>query len=148
MKEFLRILFSFDLQNIFHTPTKNAFLQFFRYGFVGGIATVFDWVVFYVATKLGLFYMISGVLAFVTGLSVNFLLSKKFVFSGEKTYFKSSSEFAVYAVIGIIGLFMTEAIMYTLTEKLNLYFMIPKIIATGVVFVWNFVARKIVLYRG
>ncbi len=148
MKEFFKILFSFDLKNIFHTPTKNPFLQFFRYGFVGAVATVFDWCVFYVLTKLGLFYMLSGVIAFVTGLSVNFLLSKRFVFSAEKTDFSSKTEFITYAVIGILGLLITEAIMYVMITKLKLYFMIPKIIATGVVFVWNFVARKAVLYRG
>lgn len=146
MKEFFEIIFSFNLEKIFREPTKNAVLQFFRYAFVGGIATVIDWAVFFVATVMGLYYMISGVLAFLAGLFVNFVLSKKFVFSGEKNKHSASTEFVVYAIIGVMGLLITEVIMFLLTEKLQLYFMIPKIIATAVVFVWNFAARKVVLY--
>lgn len=148
MKEFFEILFSFDFKKIFYEPTKNGLLQFFRYAFVGGWATLADWGVLYFLTEWAkVHYLVSGVVAFVMGLTVNFLLSKKFVFSGEKKQHSSSTEFIVYAIIGIIGLVMTEIIMYILTDKLKFYFMIPKIIATGVVFVWNFVARKMVLYR-
>ena len=148
MKEFFGILFSFDLKRIFYTPTNNALLQFFRYGFVGALATVADWGVLYALTEwLKIHYLVSGVVAFIVGLTVNFILSKKFVFSAEKNKHLSSIEFAVYAIIGVIGLLMTETIMYILTDKLKFYFMIPKIIATAVVFIWNFVARKIVLYR-
>lgn len=148
MKEFFNIIFSFNMKRIFAEPTQNSFLQFFRYGFVGGWATVADWGVLYLLTEWAkVHYLVSGVIAFVVGLLVNFLLSKKFVFSGEKNTHSSSTEFVVYAIIGVIGLIMTEIIMYVLTDILNWYFMIPKIIATGVVFVWNFMARKIVLYR-
>ena len=46
MKEFFSILFSFNFKKIFYEPTRNALLQFFRYAFVGGWATVADWGVF------------------------------------------------------------------------------------------------------
>ncbi|MBR5536103.1 MAG: GtrA family protein [Clostridia bacterium] len=148
MKEFFEIIFSFDFKRIFCQPTKNSLLQFFRYAFVGGWATVADWGILYILTELAnVHYLISGVASFVTGLAVNFILSKKFVFSAEENTHSSSTEFIVYAIIGIIGLIMTEAIMYILTDKLGIYFMIPKIVATAVVFAWNFLARKIVLYR-
>ncbi len=148
MKEFIEIIFSFNFKRIFAEPTKNSLLQFFRYAFVGGWATIADWGMLYLLTEgVRLHYLISGVIAFMIGLLVNFLLSKKFVFSGEKNKHSSSTEFVVYAIIGVIGLAMTEIIMYILTDILNWYFMIPKIIATGVVFVWNFMARKIVLYK-
>ncbi len=148
MKEFFSILFSFDFEKIFYKPTSNALLQFFRYAFVGGAATVADWAVFYILTKaLGVHYLISGVAAFVLGLTVNFLLSKIFVFSAEENKHSAGTEFAVYAVIGVAGLLMTEGIMYVLAEKLALDVMLTKITATAVVFVWNFVARKVALYR-
>lgn len=37
--------------------------------------------------------------------------------------------------------------MYVLTEIAGLYFMVSKVIATIIVLVWNFVARKITLYK-
>lgn len=147
MKEFFEILYSFDINRIFREPTENTLLQFFRYVFVGGAATVVDWAVYFAVTTMGLYFMISGVLAFVSGLSVNFYLSKRFVFSGEGSAHSKIAEFMTYAVIGLMGLCLTEIIIFVFTEKLHLYFMIPKIIATMVVFVWNFMARKLALYR-
>lgn len=148
MKEFFKIIFSFDLKKIFSEPTTNSLLQFFRYGFVGAWATLADWGVLFLLTEAaGVHYLLSGVVAFLMGLTVNFLLSKKFVFSGEKNEHSSSTEFVVYGIIGVIGLGMTALIMYVLTEKMAFYYMASKVIATAVVFVWNFMARKIVLYR-
>lgn len=148
MKEFIEIILSFDIKRIFYAPTQNSLVQFFRYGFVGGIATVADWGALYILKEfMNVHYMVSAVVAFIVGLTVNFLLSKKFVFSGEKNNNSSSTEFVVYAIIGVIGLIMTEIIMWFLHGVLGWYFMIPKVIATAVVFVWNFAARKIFLYR-
>ncbi len=147
MKEFFDIIFSFDFKRIFLLPTKNPILQFFRYAFVGGVATVADWGVLYAMTeKANVHYLASAVVAFAAGLAVNFGLSKKFVFSAEKNH-SFFAEFSVYAVIGAVGLLLTEGIMYFLTDILGWYFMLPKIIATAVVFVWNFAARKVVLYK-
>lgn len=148
MKEFFEAIFSFNLKRIFCSPTQNSLLQFFRYGFVGGIATLADWLALFLLTEWVFnHYLISSVIAFFAGLGVNFLLSKKFVFSGEKNEHSPSTEFAVYAIIGVIGLLLTIGIMNVLTEKLMWHYMVSKIISTVVVFVWNFAARKVVLYR-
>ena len=148
MKEFLGILFSFDFKKIFYTPTDNGLLQFFRYAFVGGWATIADWGVFALFNEVvRLHYLISAPIAFLMGLTVNYLLSKKFVFSAENSNHSASTEFIVYCIIGIIGLLMTMVIMWVLTEFAGFLPMISKIIATAIVLVWNFLARKFVLYK-
>ena len=65
----------------------------------------------------------------------------------ENSSVNGKIEFLVYGIIGVIGLGFTEIIMYVLTEIAGLYFMVSKVIATIIVLVWNFVARKITLYR-
>ncbi len=148
MKEFFSILFSFDFKKIFCTPTNNGWLQFFRYAFVGGWATIADWGVFALFNEIvRLHYLISAPIAFLMGLTVNYLLSKKFVFSTENSNHLASTEFAAYGIIGIIGLLMTMVIMWILTEFAGLLPIISKIIATAIVLVWNFLARKFVLYK-
>ena len=37
--------------------------------------------------------------------------------------------------------------MYVLTEIAGIYFMLSKVVAAAIVLIWNFVARKLVLYR-
>ncbi len=124
--------------------TDNTLIQFIRYLFVGGIAAVVNIGGLYVLNKaFNIYYLIANIISFILGLIVNYVLSKKFVFSKE-TSFSKIIEFIIYAVIGVIGLILDTIFMWIFTDKLHLYFMISKIISTILVFVWNFVGRKII----
>ena len=79
---------------LFLEPTKSGGIQFFRYLFVGGIATVVDWGLLYgfehflrilftgdmmmTASKY-----IAAAIGFGGGLLVNYFLSRAFVFSAQ-----------------------------------------------------------------
>ena len=117
MKELFELIFHFKLKKLFFEPTKNSMIQFFRYAFVGGIATVVDWAVQYVITTLGAHYLVAAVFAFLAGLGTNFALSKLFVFNGEKGRVSGVWEFVSYGVIGVAGLGFTMVIMYLLTSS-------------------------------
>ncbi len=146
MKEFFTAALRLDFRLLFREKTTNTFIQFFRYIFVGGFAFLID------AFTLWLFekwtnYMIAAAIAFVVGLVANYLLSTCFVFSESEQVKSRAGEFIAYAVIGIIGLGLTELLMYIFTDVCGLYFMISKVIAAIIVLVWNFAARKIFLYK-
>lgn len=145
MKELFDYIFKLDFKNLFITKSSNTFIQFFRYIFVGGVAFLADGGSLFLITTIGVNYLISVIFAFVIGLAVNYVLSKLLVF--ENSSVNGKIEFLVYGIIGVIGLGFTEIIMYVLTEIAGLYFMVSKVIATIIVLVWNFVARKITLYR-
>lgn len=148
MKEFLELLKKFDLKGILITPTKNGFLQFVRYVFVGGIATVADWATLFVLTDFAhVYHMVSAVIAFVAGLIVNFLLSKLLVFKANEARVNVAMEFVSYTVIGIIGLGITELIIFLFTNCGNLHYMLSKVIATVIVLAWNYLARKLFIYK-
>ena len=145
MKELFDYIFKLDFKSLFITKSNNTFLQFYRYFFVGGVSFLADGGSLFFITTIGVNYLISVIFAFVIGLAVNYGLSKLLVF--EKSSVNGKIEFLVYGIIGVIGLGFTEIIMYVLTEIAGLYFMVSKVIATIIVLVWNFVARKIILYR-
>ena len=145
MKEFLDYIKKLDLNSLFITPTSNALIQFFRYIFVGGVAFLADGGSLFLIEAIGVNYLIAAIFAFIIGLVCNFLLSKLMVF--QKSDKDGKVEFAVYGVIGVIGLGITEIIMYVLTEIAGIYFMLSKVVAAAIVLIWNFVARKLVLYR-
>ena len=145
MKELFDYIFKLDFKSLFITKSSNTFIQFFRYIFVGGVAFLADGGSLFLITTIGVNYLISIIFAFVIGLAVNYGLSKLLVF--ENSSVNGKIEFLVYGIIGVIGLGFTEIIMYVLTEIAGLYFMVSKVIATIIVLVWNFVARKITLYR-
>lgn len=135
------------LRSIWIEPTQNLFIQMFRYGFVGGIAFVADSGVLYILEHLFFHYLIAGIFGFLVGLTVNYFLSKAFVFAKEKAPVGHRVEFLTYGIIGLMGLGLTELLMYLFTEYGALHFMFSKAIAAALVLVWNFTARKMLLYR-
>ena len=148
MKEFFVLLKKGDLKAIFTTPTQNGFLQFFRYLFVGGVATVVDWGMLFMLTEFAhIHYLISTVLAFIGGLATNFLLSKQLVFKANEARVSPLIEFLSYALIGVIGLGITELIMVLFTNHLDFHYMISKVIATVIVLLWNYMARRYAIYK-
>lgn len=146
MKEFFKAILDFNLNRLFREKTTNIFIQFFRYIFVGGFAFLADAFTLWLCEKW-MNYMIAAAIAFVVGLAVNYALSIWFVFSESSKVKNKVKEFVVYGIIGMIGLLITEGIMYLFTDVFGLYFLISKIIAAAIVLVWNFAARKVVLYN-
>ena len=144
MKEFFKAILDFNLNRLFREKTTNIFIQFFRYIFVGGFAFLADAFTLWLCEKW-MNYMIAAAIAFVVGLAVNYALW--FVFSESSKVKNKVKEFVVYGIIGLIGLLITEGIMYLFTDVFGLYFLISKIIAAAIVLVWNFAARKVVLYK-
>ena len=146
MKEFFKAILDFNLNRLFREKTTNIFIQFFRYIFVGGFAFLADAFTLWLCEKW-MNYMIAAAIAFVVGLAVNYALSIWFVFSESSKVKNKVKEFVVYGIIGLIGLLITEGLMYLFTDVFGLYFLISKIIAAAIVLVWNFAARKVVLYK-
>ena len=155
---------------------KQLFWEIFRFLLVGGAATLVDYFVFWlfdgvvfstIATHSAglatLFLIISTALGFCAGLALNWLLSVKFVFRAvkDKEQARSKKSFAVFTLIGVIGLIITELgvlglvalfpeislfgsveLMGTAWEK-----WLAKAIMTAIVLVWNYVGRKIFVFR-
>lgn len=135
------------LKTLFTEPTTNPLIQFFRYVFVGGCSFLVDAGVLWLFTLAGMHYLLAACFGFVAGLLLNFVLSRALVFRAQKARVGRVLEFAGYALIGLIGLGLTEALLYFFTEIVLFHYMISKVIAAAVVLFWNFFARKLLLYR-
>jgi len=122
--------------------------QFARYVVVGGVAFVADAGTLWVLTEVaGVHYLVSNVGGFAVGLLVNYLLSVRWVFarhSGRPV----GVEIGVFAAIGVAGLGLNEVLLWAATEGIGLHYMLSKVLAAGVVLVWNFGARRWFLFRG
>ena len=121
--------------------------EFIRYGFASAIALIVDGVLLWLLTEfLGFSYLLSGAISFTAGLIVVYLLSVFWVF--ERRIVRSrAAEFAIFALIGLVGLAVNEAILYLFTSLFGVYYLISKIASVIVVFSWNFAARKWILFR-
>ena len=144
------------LKEIFIEGTNNTAIQFFRSLFVGGIATAADMAVLIAVRELfKLPEDICAVIGFVFGLTVNYIVSNLWVFSKAKVK-NRALDFIAFAVIGIIGLGLTQLISEGILVKNRLfgsliptdkYYIIGKLISVVLVYMWNFFARKFFLYN-
>lgn len=135
------------VKHLFVEPTTNIWLQLLRYGFVGGVAFVADYGTLFGLTHYAhVHYLTSAAVAFIIGLTVNYLLSISWVFNKNRSA-KPWVEFMVFTLIGIVGLGLNEAIMYVATDLLTLHYMFSKLISTALVFCWNFFARKLIIFK-
>jgi len=128
-------------------PTQNWLLQLFRYGFVGGVAFVADYGTLIGCTEwLGIHHLVSAAIAFMVGLTVNYLMSTSWVFASH-TQSNRKFEFLIFAIIGVIGLGLNELIIYAGTDLCGIDYRLSKLISTAIVFFWNFFARKLILFN-
>lgn len=123
--------------------TDTTRVQFFRYLLVGGIATVVDALMFFVAVNVfeG-HYLVAQTVGFLAGLALSYLLSILWIFQSSGNIQK---EFFLFTIIGIGGLILSYVILYILIDVLNFYhfqFMLAKLIAVILVLFWNFGMRK------
>lgn len=134
-------------KKIFINSTNNTFLQLFRYAFVGGVAFIVDFGLLYALTEYVHFhYLLSASFAFIVGLVINYSLSKIWVFSSN-TIKKRWIEFAVFSLIGIVGLGLTNLFLWVFTDYCSIHYMFSKVLTTIIVFFWNFFVRKIILFN-
>ncbi len=131
---------------LFIEDTSKVWLQLFRYAFVGGLAFVADYGSLYLLVHYaGLHHLLAAAIAFLLGLFINWQLSTSWVFAGKGR--NDIQGFALFAVIGIIGLALNEGIMYIGTDIAGLHYMISKLLSTLIVFLWNFFARRTFVFR-
>ncbi|MDP8321481.1 MAG: GtrA family protein [Candidatus Stygibacter australis] len=131
----------------FVEETDNTFIQFFRYLFVGGLAAVVDLAASSIAVRaFGIYEVYAIIISFILGLSVNYILSSLWIFRHRKIE-KQSYDFIAFAIIGIIGLLMKAGIVWFLTEVPEWMIEFSNSIAIVLVFIWNFLARKYLLYN-
>lgn len=132
---------------LFYGTTDKLLIQFVRYFFVGGFAFVVDFGLLYILTEYaGLHYLLSATLSFIAGLLVNYIISCLWVFSNSK--FKSRIvEFLFFAAIGVVGLGLNDFLIWLFTDCIGTHYMFSKIVAAAVVYLWNFFARKYLVFR-
>lgn len=127
--------------------TDRFSIQLLRYTFVGGFAFIVDFSSLFVLTEyLSIHYLLSAAIAFIFGVITNYLLSIRWVFQ-NRTLKNRWLELGLFALIGIIGLGLNEIIIWLFTERVGFHYLASKIVATIVVFFWNFIVRKIALFR-
>ena len=123
------------------------FIQIFKFVIVGGTATVLDWILYYILYNyLKINPLIANIISFSISTVYNYWASTKWVFEVNKD--KSSKRlFIEFVLFSVIGLGLTELLLWIGIDLLSMNAMLIKIIATIIVMIFNFITRKIFLEK-
>lgn len=134
--------------------------EFLRYVIVGGVAAICDMGVLTLFKEIvfggseAVYAMIIATTAgFFVGLAVNFLLSRIFVFTSAEQHSRDGGwkGFLMYTLIGAIGYGLTVFLMWigtNITGRAGFWYLLVNCVVKAIVLVWNYIGRKIFVYRG
>jgi len=116
------------------------------YGLASGAALALDYGLLLLChDTLGLPYLVAAAIGFSGGLALVYALSIAIVFRDRRSV-RPASEFSVFCAIGFAGLLLTEALMFFFVGRLGFDPAFAKIPTAGFVFLFNFTARRALLF--
>ena len=146
---------------------KNLLAQIAKFGVVGVICFVIDFGIYTVLNLVfrsagidqvfPFYYLVSQLCSFIVSVTVNYILSFKYVFRRREDMSKQK-EFVIFVILSAVGLVINEIVLYIgmdivysgwawlhslLSQTLAETFF--KLFATAVVMVYNFITRKMFL---
>ncbi len=119
--------------------------QIFKFGIVGFIATVIDFLCIYILKEfLHLPVIISNTLSFCIATIYNYWASIHWVFNVNKEK-NPKKNFILFILFSVMGLLLNDLIVWFTTYEFNIYYLLGKVIATAIVMIFNFITRKLFL---
>ena len=135
------------VEKLFRQPTDNIFIQVFRYVLSGALAYGVDYCSLIVFVEIfKIYYLTAALVAFLLGSITAYILNVRWVFD-KRTFKNRYFEISIFIVIGVVGLILNQYIIWFFTENVNFHYLFSKLVATMIVVIWNFFARKYILFR-
>lgn len=118
--------------------------QFFKYLISGTLAFMLEYSSFYILNKLGLWYVYSNSMAMVLGFFLSFFLNRNWSFKSQKNTLK---QILMYGILFIINMGISNGLMFIFIEKLYILPPLAKLMAIGILVLWNFIIYKKVIFK-
>ena len=124
---------------------KASIEEVIRFLIVGGGCFLLEYILLYVLTEyMHIGYLVSSAIAFTGSLLVNYILCWLVVFNVKH---QSSLEIGLFIITSLIGLIINQGVMWFLVEIIAWWYMFAKVIASGIVMIWNYITKRYILIR-
>lgn len=125
---------------------SELFIKFLKFGIVGVSGVVVDFgVTWLLKEQLRLNKYIANSTGFACAVVSNYVLNRIWTFHSADP--QVGIQFAKFTLVALVGLGMNNAIIYLLTERRGVKFYTSKLVATGVVMLWNFGANYLFTFK-
>ena len=135
------------VDKFFRESTDNIFIQAFRYVLAGTLAYAVDYCALVILVEIfKVYYLTAALVAFLLGSITAYTLNVVWVFD-RRTFKNRYFEISIFILISVVGLILNQYFIWAFTENLDLHYLFSKLVATIMVVIWNFFARKYILFR-
>jgi putative flippase GtrA len=119
--------------------------ELMAYGLASAAALSVDAALLVVLIDLGAHYLVAAAVGFCAGIGIAYGLSVSMVFR-HRAIADRRREFAGFLAVGLVGLVLTQLLMAFWVSLIGLEPPLAKLPTAGLVFVFNFVARRTLLF--
>lgn len=120
--------------------------QMVRYVLSGGLAFCVDFALMVALREWGgVREAVAASAGNFVGLIITYTLSVVWIFD-RRRFSNVYVEFGLFFLIGLSGTALTYLLMWFLTDGCGLYYMIAKLVTVAMVTLWNFAAKKLLLF--
>ncbi len=121
--------------------------EFSRYFLAGSLTFLVDFLLLLLLTELaGINYLWSNLVSVSVGIMVSYFICIGWVFS-DRRYNRISLEFPLFVLTCLVGLVLNEGLMWVYVAKVEVHYLVAKVIVTAIVFVFNFCLKKRALFN-
>ncbi len=118
--------------------------QLMKFGVVGIIATIVDFVVLTILIEaFSVHYLTSAAIGFIVSTLFNYIASMRYVFNSRFRPHEKRKELIIFILLSLVGLGLNQFFMWLFVEFFSIFYIFSKVLATVLVMAWNFVSRKI-----
>jgi putative flippase GtrA len=125
---------------------RKGLTRLLKYSSVGVSTFLFDLLLLYVLIDYAkVYYPVATALAFGIAVSINYFLSRRFVFKG--TLRSVHAGYGVFVSIALVGLVAITGLMMVFVEILHMHYFPARAIIAGVVGLWNYLMNLYVNFK-
>jgi len=118
-----------------------------KYAAASAVAFVVDYGLLLALTRYAHWhYLLAATLSFLTGATVAYVLSVRFVFSAHRLHDRTL-EFTGFVLLGLVGVAINLLVLYVMTGQLGVDVVYAKPVAACFTFAANFALRRQLLFR-
>lgn len=125
--------------------TGSFLVKFLKFGLVGFTGLFIDFGITYACKEwLKIQKYISNSIGFTIAATSNYILNRIWTFKSSDPHI--AVEYSEFLVISLIGLGINNLILWLIVSRLKWNFYLAKLVAIGVVTIWNFLANYFITF--
>ena len=119
--------------------------QVISFAGIGLIATLLQYLILILLVQLfSIKPVYASTIGYFSSALLSYYLNYVFTFSSSAKHHIAVTKFFVVVAIGMS---LNAVMMYLLTEKLSVFYIVAQVMTTGVVFIWNFIGSRLWAFK-